>query len=120
MEVRTTPSNRTSPRDVTTTMNFYVPVADGEPYQYVFTPPDGVAHNNLGSETRPVVVHDMRGREKEYSLDKNGFQFVHWPSTEHAFTDSETIKTKYYTEVEELLKSVTGAKRVFIFDHTIR
>ena len=101
-------------------MNFYVPIGDDEPYQYVFTPPDGIGHNNLGSETRPVVVYDMRGREEEYSLDKNGFQFVHWPSTEHAFTDPETIRTKYYTEVEELLKSVTGAKRVFIFDHTIR
>ncbi|PIL32981.1 hypothetical protein GSI_05099 [Ganoderma sinense ZZ0214-1] len=108
------------PRDVTTTMNFYIPIGSDEPYQYVFTPPAGVAHNNLGSETRPVVVHDVRGRESEYSLDKNGFQFVHWPSVEKAFTDLEVIKTKYYAEVEELLKAVTGGKRIVIFDHTIR
>ncbi|KAM5545194.1 hypothetical protein V8D89_001305 [Ganoderma adspersum] len=101
-------------------MNFYIPIGEDEPYQYVFTPPDGVAHNNLGSETCPVVVHDVRGRESEYSLDKNAFQFVHWPSTETAFTDPEVIRTKYYAEVEELLKSVTGGKRIFIFDHTIR
>nr|VWO99305.1 N/A [Ganoderma boninense] len=101
-------------------MNFYVPIGSDEPYQYVFAPPDGVAHNNLGSETHPVVVHDVRGREAEYFLDKNGFQFVRWPTTEKAFTDPEAIKTKYYAEVEALLKSVTGGKRVVIFDHTIR
>lgn len=120
MELGTRTPTLASPRDVSTTMNFYGPLGDDEPYQYVFTPPDGVAHNNLGSESRSVVVHDVRGREGEYSLDKNGFQFVHWPSTEKAFMDPELIKTKYYAEVEELLKSVTGGKRVFIFDHTIR
>ena len=120
MEIGIRPLSLVGPRDLATTMNIDVPIGDDEPYQYVFTPPHGVAHNNLGSESRSIVVHDVRGREGEYSLDKNGFQFVHWPSAEKAFMDPELIKTKYYAEVEELLKSVTGGKRVFIFDHTIR
>ena len=109
-----------APHDVPTSLNYYTPIGTEEPYQYVLAPPEGKEPNNLGVEPHDVTVHDARGREAEFSLDKNGFQFVHWPSTEHAFTDPETIRTKYYTEVEELLKSVTGAKRVFIFDHTIR
>lgn len=107
-------------RDVHTTLNFYVPVGPEDPYQYVFTPPEGIAHNNLGSEARPVIVQDVRGKEKEYDLDKNGFQYVHWPSAQTDFTDPDTIKSKYYGDVEHLLKSVTGAKRVLIFDHTLR
>jgi hypothetical protein len=35
--------------------------------------------------------------------------------------EEDAIRTKYYAEVEDLLKKhVPGAKRVFIFDHTIR
>ena len=41
-------------------------------------------------------------------------------SEETEFVDEERIKSVYYKEVEELLKKVTGAKRVVIFDHTIR
>ena len=67
-----------------------------------------------------VVVHDARGRENEFSLDQNGFQFVNWPSKEKEFDDDERIKAVYYPEVEEILKTVAGAKRVFIFDHTLR
>ena len=41
-------------------------------------------------------------------------------SAEKDFTDEERIQSVYYKEVEELLKKEVGAKRVFIFDHTIR
>ncbi|ORY75944.1 hypothetical protein BCR35DRAFT_332941 [Leucosporidium creatinivorum] len=34
--------------------------------------------------------------------------------------DEATIISKYYSEVETLLKNVTGASKVIIFDHTIR
>ncbi|ORY09610.1 amino acid permease-domain-containing protein [Clohesyomyces aquaticus] len=68
----------------------------------------------------PVTVHDVRGSEKEYTLDKNGFQFHAHESREKDFVDDEKIKAEYYPETEQLLKDVTGASRIFIFDHTIR
>ena len=43
-----------------------------------------------------------------------------YPSVEKEFDDDERIQNVYYPEVEKLLKEVAGAKRVFIFDHTIR
>ena len=116
----TGPNSASSTRNVSTLLNFYTPIGGEEPYQYVFTPPQGTAHNNLGSEARPVVVRDVRGRENEYSLDENGFQYVHWPSAHAYFANLAEIQTEYYQEVEDLLKSVTGAKRVLIFDHTLR
>lgn len=111
-----------SPHDVPTTLNYYAPTDDSSepPYSYLHTPPAGKPRTNVGQDPRPVVVHDVRGREHEFTLDTVGFQFMTAPSAETAFDDEARIKTEYYREVEQLLKTVTGAKRVFIFDHTIR
>lgn len=109
-----------TPHDVQTTLNYYAPIGAEEPYQYVLEPPAGKAPNNIGVDPKQVTVHDARGRENEFGLDKSGFQFVHWPSVENEFDNEERIKAQYYPEIEEILKKVAGAKRVFIFDHTIR
>ena len=112
-----------APHDVPTTLNYYTPAdpsSDESPYIYVQDPPEGKAKNNIGHEPHPVVVQDVRGREHEFTLDKGGFQFVKHVSQEKEFDDEERIKNVYYKEVEELLKKEVGAKRVLIFDHTIR
>ncbi|KAL7280146.1 hypothetical protein PYCCODRAFT_1359188 [Trametes coccinea BRFM310] len=109
-----------TPHDVPTTLNYYAPIGDEAPYQYVEEPPKDTPPNNIGTDPRTVLVHDARGHEDEFTLDKNGFQYVKWPSVEKEFDDDERIKAQYYPEVEEILKKVAGAKRVLIFDHTIR
>ncbi|KZT09387.1 uncharacterized protein LAESUDRAFT_647013 [Laetiporus sulphureus 93-53] len=108
-----------TPHDVPTTLNYYAPVGNEAPFQYVETPPEGKPQNNIGLDPHPVVIQDARGRESEYSIDTTGFQFVKHVSAEKEFDDDERIKTVYYKEVEELLKREVGAKRVYIFDHTI-
>ncbi|KAI0755227.1 hypothetical protein C8Q80DRAFT_1093485 [Daedaleopsis nitida] len=116
-------SPSSGPHDVSTTLNYYKPREgdSDEPYRYIYlTPPPGKLEHNLGEDQQPVVVHDARGREQDFSLDTNGFQFVKHVSAEREFVDEERIKSVYYKEVEELLKNVTGAKKVFIFDTTIR
>jgi hypothetical protein len=113
-----------APTDVPTTLNYYAPIPESNesPYQYVYDPPAGKLKNNIGTDTHDVVIHDARGKEKEYnlSLDTSGFQFVKHVSSEKDFEDEERIKDVYYKEVEDILKKEAGAKRVFIFDHTIR
>ncbi|KAI0084834.1 hypothetical protein BDY19DRAFT_480116 [Irpex rosettiformis] len=111
-----------SPRDVQTTFNYFAPIDDEPPFQYTYQAPLGQRQNNIGQDRKPAVVHDVRGKEQEYGigLDTSGFQFVKHESAEKDFTDEERITTAYYKEVEELLKKEVGAKRVFIFDHTIR
>lgn len=108
-----------TPHDVQTTLNYYKP-ADEPPFNYVEDVPEGKPRTNIQEDPRTVVIHDVRGKEDTVSLDKTGFQFVKHESAEKEFVDEEAIKTVYYKEVEELLKKETGAKRVFIFDHTIR
>ncbi len=79
---------------------------------YVGVPPlPGKPDTNVIEGPSPVIVHDARSREGEFSLDKSGFQFVKHVSTEREFTDDERIKNVYYKKVEELLKNVTGAPR---------
>lgn len=87
---------------------------------YAGVPPEGKPRTNIQYDPHAVLIHDVRGKEDTVSLDKTGFQFVKHESVEKDFLDEELIKTRYYKEVEDLLKREAGAKRVFIFDHTIR
>lgn len=109
-----------APRDVQATLNYYAPLDTQPPYNHVDEPPAGVPKSNIGQDTRPVVIHDARGKDDTLGLDVSGFQFVHHPSVEKDFADEDKIKSVYYAEVEDILKKHAGAKRVFIFDHTIR
>ena len=72
------------------------------------------------SETHPVVIQDARAREELGGLDVSGFQFAKYPSVEKDFVDEEKIQTVYYAQCEEILRHYAGAKRVVIFNHTIR
>lgn len=110
--------------DVTAALNFYSPPTDGSvPYNNVDGEANGLPTRNYGDERREVLIHDLRGRASEPTLDHDAFQLVQGvpPSAEPAFVDDESIKEKYYPEVERLLLDhVPGSNRVFIFDHTIR
>lgn len=111
-----------APLDVSTTLNYYTAIDTAEaPYSYTgMEPPAGRLVTNVGKDPQQVIVTDVRGREEEFSLDKNGFQFMHWPSAEKEFDDKERIQKQYYPEVEESLKQITDARRVFIISHMIR
>jgi len=54
------------------------------------------------------------------SLDGNGFVFVEHKTRVRDFFDAGELKAVYYPEVERLIKDVSGASRVVLFDHTLR
>jgi hypothetical protein len=102
---------------------FYQPPADGsKPWNYVEQPPEGSPQRNFGAEEHEVAINDIRGREKEFDMNVNGFTTLQgYNSVEKDFVDDEKIKENYYPEVEKLLlDNVEGAHKVFIFDHTVR
>ncbi|KAH8816982.1 hypothetical protein F5884DRAFT_241444 [Xylogone sp. PMI_703] len=107
-----------TPRNVTTTFNYFLPNADGSPPapSYVGRPETYYRP----ADPHVTTVHDIRGSEDKYSLDTTGFQIVKHESQEKDFLDDEKIKDVYYKEVEDILKKATGAHKVLIFDHTIR
>ena len=52
----------------------------------------------------PSAVEDIRGRENEFTLDKQGFTVVNSETREKTFDDEERIKDIYYEDCEKLLK----------------
>jgi hypothetical protein len=108
---------------VTATLSYYSPPPDGaKPFNWVNTPPEGQPWRNFEEDFQPTKITDIRGREADFSLQKNAFAALkNIESDETAFQDEERIKSIYYSEVEQLLLNhVPGANRIFLFDHTIR
>lgn len=108
---------------VTAELHFYAPPADGAiPFYFVEEAPAGSPKQNFGYEEHHVPLQDIRGKESSFTLQNNSFATLsNIPSQEHDFSDDDHIKQVYYPEVESLiLEHVPGAKRVLLFDHTIR
>lgn len=103
---------------VETTFTFFEAPDNGDP-AFAYAYPHDPQPNYLSSDHRHLVRH-VRGHDSEFSLDLHGFQFPRQPSGFTDFSDEERIKAEYYPEVETLLESLTGAHRVFIFDHQVR
>ena len=67
-----------------------------------------------------VDMHNARKMKIEPHLETVGFQLRHNPTKVKDFNNEKEIKDKYYKEIEALLYKSLGAKKVFIFDHTVR
>jgi hypothetical protein len=81
--------------------------------------PGNIQRRSEGTwEKRPMKVDD--GRAQELSFDKNGFVLVPAPTKVESFFDKQQLESIYYREAEQLIKDVSGATRVVIFDHTLR
>jgi len=74
----------------------------------------------LDAKKKTVVIENIRGKEDSVSLDTAGFQYYKHTSKHITFANDEEIFREYYPESIELIKKLTGASRVELFDHTIR
>lgn len=74
----------------------------GHDYSVVGT----VRHHRRKYDERPVKIRDIRGREEEFDLRTQGFQFVESPTVGGDFKDSERVKREVYPETVKLLKEV--------------
>jgi hypothetical protein len=67
-----------------------------------------------------IAVRNGRKQRSKFSLDTNGFVLTEHETAVKDFYDSDEVKSVYYPEVERLLKGLTGAERVVVFDHIVR
>lgn len=90
-----------------------------KPFQlFLDLPPDAPDQRktNLVFERKDVEVKDIRGQEKDFRLDENGFVYRTMDGFEDLIDKSEILE-RYLPAVEELLRKVVeGADRIFIFD----
>jgi hypothetical protein len=100
-------------------LHYLAPMAE-RPRTYTYEPPAGVARSNSAHETRTVPIHDARPVASEVSLDREGFAVHRHRSAVHDFYDDDEVREIYYPEAQQVLTELTGADRVFIFDHTQR
>jgi hypothetical protein len=91
-----------------------------KPVNETFGPANMTRRVTGKAEETPVVVHDGRAIRHELDLDLQGFEFVDHDTKVKNFLDPDELKTVYYPECVELIKKVSGAARVHVFDHTIR
>jgi hypothetical protein len=67
-----------------------------------------------------MTIRNGRPLADEFDLEVTGFEFVKHETRVRDFFDAEELKSVYYPEVEALVKKVSGASRVIVFDHTLR
>lgn len=117
-----TATHDNQPRLVTAKINYFSPPLDGaKPFVKLFdpNPVTGEFDRNWETVAYNVEIEDLRGKENTVNLDVHGFQFgTHATKVQKGFLDEEEIKQVYYSESAEILKSVTGASRVVVYDHS--
>ena len=109
----------TASTEVVAPINYIVPIGE-KPFSYTYEPPPGKPWRNTAYEPRPMAVRDARRLTEQPSLETAGFTLVEAPSAVGDFYDERQIVDTYYGEVEALVKTLTGASKVVVFDHTIR
>ncbi|WP_439101531.1 CmcJ/NvfI family oxidoreductase [Congregibacter sp.] len=70
--------------------------------------------------TEEVDIRDARSDLPEASLDREGFALVPYESAVNDFYDDDELLNTYHGELAALLKQITGATRVEVFDDTRR
>src|SRR5712671_8221047 len=71
-------------------------------------------------EVRQMTIRNGRPLAGELDLEVAGFEFVDHKTRVRDFFDIDELKRVYYPEIEALIKKVSGASRVVVFDHTLR
>jgi hypothetical protein len=67
-----------------------------------------------------VAIHDGRLVAGALRLDEHGFE-LHSQSTRFLdYYDPEKVRARYYPEVRDVLRELTGAREVIVFDHNVR
>lgn len=93
----------------------------GHPVDYYFYEPEpGTQLYEMYSDPRELPIHDAWPRLDHITLEGEGFELHAFPGIDIDFTDDECVRSKYYPLVIDHVKRHSGAKRVVVFDHTVR
>jgi hypothetical protein len=91
-----------------------------KPYTYVGEPPAGMPQTRGEYRSRAVRVEDARPAADRLDLDVEGVAVARQKSAVRDFWDMAQTLALGHPETAQLVKDVTGASRVVVFDHTLR
>lgn len=96
-------------------------VDDGQPsIRYIDWPEEEHNARLPRYETHRVRIHNGRTAGERFTLPTHGFTLTPHHTAVKDFYDEDEVRRVYYPETEQLIKEQSGAKRVVVFDHTIR
>jgi len=109
----------TAPDSIEATLSYIVD--DGSKI-FTETAAPGETDVRSGGKSDPhrVTIRNGRRHAGDFTLERNGFHFVHHDTAVGDFLDEVEVRQTYYTEMEALVKAESGASRVVVFDHTLR
>ncbi|KAM0802209.1 putative CmcJ-like methyltransferase [Usnea florida] len=93
-----------------------------KPYQLKYAPEVGIPKTNFRLEKQdPITISNMRGQERQFSFQRNGFAVLKMDKEipYEDFSDPEGIR-RYLEAVSENLKVLLGANKVQPFQYVIR
>jgi hypothetical protein len=94
--------------------------SEAKAYSYTYKPPEGVPATNIEVHAQRVRIENARPIAAALDVDVQGFQLVGHKSAVRDFWDEAQTLALGHPETAELVKAVTGAARVVVFDHTLR
>ena len=90
------------------------------PVRYVDWPEEEHKAHRPAYESRTVQISNGRANIDDFTLPTHGFTFVTHHTAMQDFFDEGEVRRVYYPETEQLIKAESGARRVYVFDHTLR
>ena len=107
------------PDQIEATLNYIVD--DGSKVFTIVAGPGGSDTRSGGKpDPRRITIHNGRPHASDFVLERHGFRFVRHDTKVQNFFDEAELRRVYYPEMEALIKAESGAKRVVVFDHTLR
>lgn len=99
-------------------LQYLAPSDDGSAVYHASQAGGAAAAHDGQYRWHEVDIADARGRD--LSLDRQGFMLMPHNSAVADFSDDAALADIYEPEIDRLLRAVTGARRVHVFDHTRR
>jgi hypothetical protein len=90
------------------------------PEAYFYEPPAGTVIRTPGNDPREMQIADGWPLANTFSLDREGFALKEFHSAFDRFSDDDAVRDQFYVAVAEFVRISVGARRVIVFDHTIR
>jgi hypothetical protein len=112
-------TDRTKLPYVESELNYMAPMTE-RPSYLAYEPEPGEARSNMTYDSHVMAIRDMRPIQHELDLDREGFGLIEARTAVRDLWDDDEVRRVYYPECEALIKELTGASRVFVFDHVQR
>jgi hypothetical protein len=98
---------------------YYAAASNRPLFAYAYAP-HGAEETNIQFVEHVVAIRDVRQSHRPLRLEVEGASLLPHRSAVHSFYDEDELRRVGYPETADLVRSVTGAAEVVVFDHNIR